>query len=78
VSSRKLAKLAKITLNVGAGFMYVGAGVGFAGMHEAALVCILIGLAWVAFGTGVVWADSYEHPRTKPSLLTRLLRRIEE
>jgi len=79
MGSKKLAKLAKITLNVGAGFMWVAVGVYFAGGSKGVvLVCMVVGLLWVAFGVGVVWADSYEYPRTKPSLLRRLLNRISE
>ena len=75
MGSKKLAKLAKITLNTGAGFMYVAAGVYFAGVSEGVvLACMVIGLLWVAFGVGVVWADSYEYPRAKPSLLRRLFK----
>lgn len=79
MGSKKLTKLARITLNVGAGFMYAAAGVYFAGgSGGVVLVCVVIGLLWVAFGVGVVWADSYIYPRTKPSLLRRLLNRISE
>jgi len=75
MSSKKLAKLAKITLNVGAGFMYASFGVYVAdGSVGVMLICMVVGLLWVAFGVGVVWADSYEYPRAKPSLLRRLFK----
>lgn len=79
MGSKKLAKLAKITINVGAGFLYAAAGLlYFAKSKEGALACMVIGLLWIAFGTGVVWADSIIFPRTKPSLLKRFLRRLVE
>ena len=81
LSSKKLVRLVKITINVGAGFVYAAAGIWFIGgvaYEWLVMSCMFIGLLWVAFGTGVVWADSIVFPRTRPSLLQRFLEKLRE
>jgi hypothetical protein len=79
MSNKKLRKLTLITLNTGAGLLYVAAGLLFFGRHAtAAQACAVIGLLPIAFGVGVVWADFIVYKRTKPSLLDRLLLRDKE